>query len=76
MQLNGVVAQVCDLAAEHVAVKAILVGRVLVGVKCDGSMNLAVVEISYVAFLVRFIILIEELLHLWRQDIIALKPVD
>ncbi|TNN75325.1 hypothetical protein EYF80_014372 [Liparis tanakae] len=46
VELDGSVAQLCDLAAEHVAVQAILVGRVLVGVEGDGPVDLAVVEVS------------------------------
>lgn len=68
MELNGSVAQICNFAAEHIAVQAVLVRWVFVGMEGDGSMDLAVVEIPYVALLIWFIVFIEELLHLRTQE--------
>ncbi len=59
VELDGAVAQLRDLAAQHVAVQAILVRRVLVGVKGYGPVDLAVVEVTDVALFVRLVILIE-----------------
>lgn len=66
VQLDGAVAKLGYLAAEHVAVEPVLVGWVLVGVQCDGTVNFAVMEISDVPLLVLLVILIKELLHLLR----------
>lgn len=67
VELDGAVAQLRNLAAQHVAVQAILVRWVLVGVKGYGPVDLAVVEVTDVALLVWLVILIEELLHLKKR---------
>ena len=64
VQLDGAVAKLSDLAAEHVAVKPELVGWVFVWVQCDGAVNFTVMEISNVPLFVLFIVLIKKLLHL------------
>lgn len=67
VKLDGAVAQLSDLSAQYVAVKAILVWRILVGVKGYGPVDLAVVEITDVALLVWLVIFIEQLLHLEKR---------
>lgn len=76
VKLDGAVAQLSDLSAQHVTVQAILVWRVLVGVKGYGPVDLAVVEITDVALLVWLVVLIEQLLHLEKRKWVLVIGLD
>ena len=64
VQLYSPVAQLCYLAAQHVAVKSVLVRGVLIGVQRYSSVYFAVPQVSDIAFFVLLIIFIKQLLHL------------
>lgn len=67
MELNGAVAEFRNLAAEHIIMKPVLVGRPFVGVKCYGCMDFAIVKVLDITLPIMFIILMEQLLHLKRK---------
>lgn len=64
MELDGAVAELRDLAAEHVVMKSILVRRPFVRMECDGCVDFAVVKVLDVTFAIVFVVFMEQLLHL------------
>lgn len=64
MELDGSVAELRDLPAEHVIMQSVLVRRPFVRMKCDGRVDFAVVKVLDVTLAVVFVVFMEQLLHL------------
>lgn len=68
MELDGPMAQFGNFATQYVIVQPILVSWSFVGMKCYGCVDLAVVKILNVTLAVMFIVFVEQLLHLEREE--------
>jgi hypothetical protein len=67
VELDGAVAELGDLAAEHVVMKSVLVRGPFVRMERDGCVDFAVVEVLDVTLAIVFVVFMEQLLHLKRE---------
>lgn len=74
VELDGAVAELGDLAAEHVVMKSVLVRGPFVRMERDGCVDFAVVEVLDVTLAIVFVVFMEQLLHLIRPD--TLRPAE